>query len=195
MSCGALVVREDASRNALDWPVPSEINERIVRHLSKRPHFRYAQNFVHAKDVLGVLGASEQLRDAARNIFRRLIFLNENGDERYFYLKKIPYDPKQYPPGLLFADPALFELLLAALGGALQFLSIQNVHLCGSSRSWLDLLRRNVSSITELVLHAVDEQFPLEDVLDACSTIKRLNVGFAEHAPPALLESVLVHAS
>lgn len=87
-----------------------------------------------------MLGASEQLRDAARNVFRRLIFHHENGDERYFYLRKIPYDPVQYPPGLLVEDHALFEELLTGFGGLLRYLSINNTSRLG--RSWLDVLRR-----------------------------------------------------
>lgn len=105
----------------LDWLLQSEVTERIVHYLSERPLFKCAQNYVHPKDVLSVLDASEQLRTAARNQFRSPILFHENDSYlRCFYFDDIPYKPEQYPPGLLVVDRALFESLLIALGGSLR---------------------------------------------------------------------------
>lgn len=137
----------------LDWNVPPEISERIVRHLSERPLYKYWQNYVHAKDLFGVLGSSDQLRTAAQNQLRSLILPYEDPSFAWTW-KDIQYDPDSFSPGLLVDDHTLFEPLLASLGITLQ---IYNV--AGLGRSWLDVLKNEVAAFTELRLHFCKREF------------------------------------
>lgn len=181
-------------RTLFNCNVPREINERIIHFLSHRPSHMYPKCYLNTSDLIAVLGASDEVRSvAALSQFHSVSAECLEVDRKSSIHDRIQFSRIRSgnPSKLYVQDRDLLQQFLVALGSTLHRLSI---HV--SSFSYLEW-KRVASPINELSLLGVCAEISLDSVLEACVTLRHLEMVFddRDYVIRQHLECVIQHAS